>query len=334
MKIRHLVLVSSLFVVFFSFILLVTVLFVDEEEANSSSLSVDNLSLSSEVLAYRSIVEKYAKENGISEYIPYLLAIMQVESGGKDSDVMQSSESLGLPPNSLDSTASIKQGVKYFASLIQVMKEKGCDINTVIQSYNFGGGFIGYVANRGKKYSYELASDFSKEKSNGQKVTYTNPVANQKGNWRYAYGNQYYVALVLQYIRQGNSQKFDDQTVQKIMDEALKYENYPYVFGGSTPTTSFDCSGLTQWCYAKVEITLPRTAQAQYDTSQHLSIKEAKPGDLVFFHSTYDAGTYVTHVGIYVGNMRMYNAGDPIGYADLNDTYWQQHLIGAGRVKQ
>lgn len=334
MKIRHLVLVSSLFVVFFSFILLVTVLFVDEEEVNSSSLSVGNFSLSSEVLAYRSIVEKYAKENGISEYVPYLLAIMQVESSGKGNDVMQSSESLGLAPNSLDSTASIKQGVKYFTSLIKVMKEKGCDINTAIQSYNFGGGFIGYVANRGKKYSYELASDFSKEKSGGQKVTYTNPVANQKGNWRYAYGNQYYVTLVLQYIRQGDSQKFDDQTVQKIMDEALKYENDPYVFGGSTPRTSFDCSGLTQWCYAKAGITLPRTAQAQYDTSQHLSIKEARPGDLVFFHSTYDAGTYVTHVGIYVGNMRMYNAGDPIGYADLNDTYWQQHLIGAGRVKQ
>ena len=334
MKIRHLVLVSSFFVVFFSFILLVTVLFVDEEEANSSSLSVGNLSLSSEVLAYRSIVEKYAKENGISEYVPYLLAIMQVESGGKGNDVMQSSESLGLPPNSLNSTASIKQGVKYFATLIQLMKEKGCDITTAIQSYNFGGEFIEYVANRGKKYSFELASDFAKEKSDGQKVTYTNPVANQKGNWRYAYGNQYYVTLVLQYIRQGNSQKFDDQTVQKIMAEALKYENYPYVFGGSTPTTSFDCSGLTQWCYAKAGITLPRTAQAQYDSSQHLSIKEAKPGDLVFFHSTYDAGTYVTHVGIYVGNMRMYNAGDPIGYADLNDTYWQQHLIGAGRVKQ
>ncbi|WP_142967493.1 lysozyme family protein [Enterococcus casseliflavus] len=333
MKIRHLVLVSSLLVVLFSFILLVTVLFADEEEVNSSSLSVGNFSLSSEVLAYRSIVEKYAKENGISEYVPYLLAIMQVESGGKGNDVMQSSESLGLPPNSLDSTASIKQGVKYFAALIQAMKERKCDINTAIQSYNYGGGFIGYVTNRGKKYSYELASDFAKEKSGGQKVTYTNPVVNQKGNWRYAYGNQYYVALVLQYIRQGNSQKFDDQTVQKIMDEALKYENFPYVFGGSTPTTSFDCSGLTQWCYAKVGITLPRTAQAQYDSSQHLLIKEAKPGDLVFFHSTYDAGTYVTHVGIYVGNMRMYNAGDPIGYADLNDTYWQLHLIGAGRVK-
>ena len=60
----------------------------------------------------------------------------------------------------------------------------------------------------------------------------------------------------------------------------------------------------------------------------------AKAGDLVFFHSTYNAGSYVTHVGIYVGNNQMYHAGDPIGYADLSSSYWQQHLIGAGRVKQ
>ena len=61
---------------------------------------------------------------------------------------------------------------------------------------------------------------------------------------------------------------------------------------------------------------------------------QAKAGDLVFFHSTYNAGTYVTHVAIYVGNNQMYHAGNPIGYADLNSSYWQQHLIGAGRVKQ
>ena len=84
----------------------------------------------------------------------------------------------------------------------------------------------------------------------------------------------------------------------------------------------------------KVGISLPRTAQAQYDATQHLPLSQAKAGDLVFFHSTYNAGSYVTHVGIYVGNNKMYHAGDPIGYADLSSSYWQQHLIGAGRVKQ
>ena len=78
----------------------------------------------------------------------------------------------------------------------------------------------------------------------------------------------------------------------------------------------------------------PTTAQAQYDATQHLPLSQAKAGDLVFFHSTYNAGSYVTHVGILVSPTQMYHAGNPIGYADLSSSYWQQHLIGAGRVKQ
>ena len=105
------------------------------------------------------------------------------------------------------------------------------------------------------------------------------------------------------------------------------------MFGGSNPNTSFDCSGLVQWCYGKAGISLPRVAQDQYDATQHIPLAQAKAGDLVFFHSTYNAGTYVTHVGIYAGNNRMYHAGNPIGYTDLNTPYWQQHLIGAGRIK-
>ncbi|HBE8972167.1 TPA: C40 family peptidase, partial [Clostridioides difficile] len=87
------------------------------------------------------------------------------------------------------------------------------------------------------------------------------------------------------------------ELAQKVMNEALKYQGWKYVFGGSSPTTSFDCSGLTQWCYGKAGISLPRTAQAQYDATQHLPLSQAKAGDLVFFHSTYNAGSYVTHVG-------------------------------------
>ncbi|MCH5421107.1 C40 family peptidase, partial [Enterococcus faecium] len=66
----------------------------------------------------------------------------------------------------------------------------------------------------------------------------------------------------------------------------------------------------------------------------HIDLKDAKPGDLIFFHSTYDAGTYVTHVGIYAGENRMFHAGDPVGWTNLTDSYWQQHIIGAGRYKQ
>ena len=104
------------------------------------------------------------------------------------------------------------------------------------------------------------------------------------------------------------------------------------MFGGASPTTSFDCSGLVQWCFGKAGISMPRTAQEQYNVTQHIPLSEAKAGDLVFFHSTYNAGTYITHVGIYQGNNRMFHAGDPIGYADLTSSYWQQHLASAGRI--
>lgn len=318
---------------FLSLLLFGIVITSDEEQSDSVSTEIVGMNVSSEVLKHQTLVEKYCKEYGISDHVNLILAIMQVESGGKVADVMQSSESLGLPPNSLSTEASIKQGCKYFSELVKGIKSHGCDLNTAIQSYNFGGGFINYVAEHGKKHSYELAESFSKEKSGGKRVEYKNPIAIPiNGGWRYGYGNQFYIKLVEQYLSTA-TEKFDNKIVQKIMDEALKYQGKPYVFGGSSPQTSFDCSGITKWCFAKAGIELPRTAQAQYDVMYHLSLKEAKPGDLVFFHSTYSTSDYVTHVGFYVGKNRMYHAGDPIGYADLTESYWQQHLIGAGRMK-
>lgn len=310
----------------------VGLLFGDDSEGNSSTgLFSGGSNVSLEVLKHRPLVEKYAKESDILEYVPILLAIIQVESGGTMEDVMQSSESAGFPPNSLSTEASIKQGCIYFASLVNRAKDIGCDQESIIQSYNYGGGYLDYVGKNGKKYSFALAESFSKEKSDGEKVTYSNPIAiKENGGWRYNYGNMFYVMLVKQYL---TTTKFDDKTVQGIFDEAFKYEGTAYVFGGSSPATGFDCSGLTQWCYAKVGLQLPRVAQDQYDAMSHIELKDAKPGDLIFFHSTYDAGTYVTHVGIYAGDNRMFHAGDPVGWTNLTETYWQQHIIGAGRYK-
>ena len=333
MRIRNIAIIGSLFPILFSIVLFFGIIVSSAEEddiASKSGSLVTGMNLSAEVLKHQPMVEKYAKEYGISDYVIHLLAIMQVESGGTAVDVMQSSESLGLPPNTLDTESSIKQGCKYFASLLATANSKGCDINSVIQSYNYGGGYVNYVATNGKKHSFTLAENFSKDKSGGVKVTYTNPIAVAKnGGWRYNYGNMFYVELVNQYLTVAN---FDDETVQMIMDEALKYQGWKYVFGGSNPNTSFDCSGLTQWCFAKAGINLPRVAQAQYDVTQHIPLSQAKAGDLVFFHSTYNSGSYVSHVGIYVGDNKMFHAGDPIGYADLNNAYWQQHLIGVGRI--
>lgn len=322
---------SGMFLLIFSLLLLVVILF-SEEEDGGHDLSYGGANVSAEVLAHKPMLEKYAREYGIEDYINVLLAIIQVESGGTLEDVMQSSESMGLPPNTLSTEESIKQGCRYFASLLESAKAKGCDLNSVIQSYNYGGGFLNYVAKRGKKYTFQLAENFSKIQSNGVKVSYSYPIAVQKnGGWRYNYGNMFYVLLVSEYL---TTAQFDDETVQAVMTEALKYEGWQYVYGGASPTTSFDCSGLVQWCYGKAGISLPRTAQEQYDVTQHIPLSEAKAGDLVFFHSTYDAGTYIIHTGIYQGNNRMFHAGDPIGYADLTSSYWQQHLVGAGRIKR
>ena len=143
MKAKHIIImISSIFVLMFSMLLLVAILFSDEKNGGNSNIEYGGGNVSAEVLAYRPMVEKYAKEYGISEYVNYLLAIMQVESGGTLQDVMQSSESEGLPANTLSPEESIKQGCKYFAALLKSAKNKDCDINTVIQSYNYGGGFI------------------------------------------------------------------------------------------------------------------------------------------------------------------------------------------------
>lgn len=333
MKLKYIVIgFSGMFMVVFSLLLFVAILFSDEQDSASSNTQADGVNVSTEVLVHQPMVEKYAKEYGIEEYVNVLLAIIQVESGGTAKDIMQSSESLGLPPNSLNTEDSIKQGVKYFSELFKNSELLGVDLDSVIQSYNYGGGFLEYVAKHGKKYTFELAQNFSKEHSDGEKVSYPNQIAVPiNGGWRYNYGNMFYLQMVKQYFV---TTQFDDDTLQTIMDEALKYEAWKYVYGGASPTTSFDCSGLTQWTYGKAGIVLPRTAQQQYNVTQHIPLSEAKAGDLVFFHSTYDAGDYITHIGIYLGNNRMFHAGDPIGYADLTSSYWQQHLVGAGRIKQ
>lgn len=90
---------------------------------------------------------------------------------------------------------------------------------------------------------------------------------------------------------------------------------------------------LVQWCFGKAGIELPRTAQEQYDATQHIPPSEWKQGDLIFFKDTYNSGTLITHVGIYVGDGKMYHAGKSgIGYADITTEYWQEHLVSGGRI--
>ncbi len=183
MKWKFMLIAGGLGMLSFLALLMFVVVFISDEEGGSAG-SIDPdiryLSLPEDVLTHQPMVEKYASKYGIAEYVPILLAIIAVESGGNARDVMQSSESLGLPPNSLDTEASIEQGTKYFAELLRAAETKGVDESTVIQAYNYGGAFIDYVAQRGKVYSFELAESFAKERSGGSKVTYSNPIAVEK----------------------------------------------------------------------------------------------------------------------------------------------------------
>ena len=155
--------------------------------------------ISDAVVAYRDVVADYAEQNGISEYTDVLLAIMQVESGGELDDLMQSSDSLELPSDSLQQEASIRQGCSYFAHLLHRAESESCDLDTVIQAYNYGSGFIDYVAEHGGKYTLELSEKFAQQQSGGATVPYDNPIAVKRNDgWRYAYGNMFYAKLVNQ----------------------------------------------------------------------------------------------------------------------------------------
>lgn len=124
----------------------------------------------------------------------------------------------------------------------------------------------------------------------------------------------------------------DDEVFAAIIKEAEKYLGYPYVWGGSSPSTSFDCSGFVSWVINHSGWDVGRLgAQGLCNICTPVSSANIKPGDLVFFTGTYDTPG-VSHVGIYVGNNMMIHCGDPISYANLNSSYWQSHFYRYGRL--
>lgn len=286
--------------------------------------------LSDNTISYTQDVKDAAVNEQIEDYVNYLLAIMEVESHGIGTDVMQSSESAGLPPNSFKTPQeSIAQGAKYFASCVMKASEKECDINTAIQAYNFGTGFIDYVAENGKVYTLDLAIAFAEEKSGGKQVAYKNQIAiNYNGGWRYAYGNMFYAQLVNQYIY-----NYDNATVQKIVDEAMKYSGWDYISGGSSPDDGgFDCSGLVQYVYGKAGIDLPRLEKEQFEICEEIETDKAEPGDLIFYKNETSDGE-IGHVAIYLGNGKVFEAGDPVGIYSATDEWHKTNQLHVGRVK-
>ncbi|MGJ3194906.1 bifunctional lytic transglycosylase/C40 family peptidase [Peribacillus frigoritolerans] len=266
--------------------------------------------VSSEVMRYEPLIRKYAEQNGVGEYVGLILAMIQQESGGRELDVMQSSESIGLPPGAItDPEYSIQVGVKHFA---EVMKQAKGDVNLALQSYNFGDGFIGFALERGG-YSKEVASQFSHR------------MAAMEGWSRY--GDVNYVDHVMQYYNGGDgsvvvmgdgSQSFDVEEVHNIMKQ---YLGRPYVWGGRTPAAGgFDCSGLLEYAFAQVGMDMYGTAQSQYNKTKPVSEEHIKPGDFVFF-STYKPGA--SHVGMYVGNGQFINANSSGGTSYSSVEEWK-----------
>lgn len=124
----------------------------------------------------------------------------------------------------------------------------------------------------------------------------------------------------------------EDETFAAIIAEAEKYLGYPYVWGGSNPNTSFDCSGYVSWVINHSGWNVGRLgAQGLCNICTPVTGTQARPGDLIFFKGTYDTPG-VSHVGIYVGNGMMIHCGNPISYANVNTTYWKNHFYAYGRL--
>lgn len=154
-----------------------------------------------------------------------------------------------------------------------------------------------------------------------------------KGNRDYLFANDIYAneSETPSYTIPGEA--LTDATFRRLITEAEKYLGYPYVWGGSTPATSFDCSGFVCWVFSNSGVyPLSRTtAQGIYNQCARVSPQDAKPGDIIFFKGTYNTSE-VSHVGIYVGNGMMIHAGNPIQYTSVNTNYWTQHFFAYGRL--
>lgn len=290
--------------------------------------------VSAECERYRPLVVKYASKYGIPEYVELILAVMMQESGGRYPDVMQCSESgfntkYPHAPNSItDPEYSIDCGVQTLQNnieLSQCTSPGDLDhLKLALQGYNYGSYYITWALAKDGKYTEANASEFS------------DMMASRMG-WS-AYGDKQYVQHVMQYytisMGGGGESALGDGSYKALIAEAEKYLGYPYVFGGSSPATSFDCSGFVCWVYTYSGVyNLPRTtAQGIYNQCSPVTPADARPGDLIFFTGTYDCPEPVSHIGIYVGNGQMLHCGDPIQYTSCETAGWQQHFYGYGRL--
>lgn len=249
--------------------------------------------VSDAVLRYEPLVRKYAKIYKVEPQVNLILALIQQESSGTLPDVMQSSESANLPPNTFtDPEVSIAHGVKHFAECFTLAKG---DVKIALQAYNFGKAFALHALEHGG-YSKELAISYSKYYAD-------------KYGWK-SYGDVNYVDHVLRYYSEGLTLNSDGQIfdVQKALDLMTPYLGWRYVWDGKRPEQGgFDCSGLISYTFAQLGIDLSGNAETQFKKTVAVNESDARPGDLVFW-STYKAAA--SHVGMYLGDDKFINSND------------------------
>ncbi|MGS2748727.1 bifunctional lytic transglycosylase/C40 family peptidase [Bacillus zanthoxyli] len=313
----------------------------------SGNASVQNLP--PEVMRWQSMVEQECAAQGVPELVPYVLAIIMVESNGiseKLPDIMQSSESQGWKMNTISNPKdSIYYGVMHLKGAFDDAKMLGInDLLAIVQTYNFGRNYVHWLATNSKTHSLQTADYYSLTvvapaggNRNGTTIGYSQPVAiAYNGGYRYINGgNFYYAEMVKQYLsfNNGTAPVNGSETFKKIMEEALKYNGNPYVWGGKTPAQGFDCSGLTSWAFRAAGVNLNGSASEQYYATVEVDPKDAQPGDLVFFKGTYGGPDHVSHVGIYVDANTMYDSeSSGIGYHQFTSPGWQKYYAGIRRV--
>ena len=234
---------------------------------------------------------------------------------------------------------------------VEINVKEGTEVqsamNGTVTATGYSGTFGNYVVTQdedGVQIKYAHLQNIAV--SEGVAVT-TDTIIGTTGSTGSATGSQLYLELVKDgiyynpvfYIATGEGGlyggggSYDDETVQRLFTEAEKYLGMPYVWGGSSPETSFDCSGFVSYVFTNSGVcNMGRlTAQGIYNICTPVAPEEAKAGDIIFFTGTYVAGEPVTHVGIYAGDGQMIHCGDPIQYTSINSPYWQSHFYGFGR---
>lgn len=320
----------------FLLILIIPLLFFGDSERKFSGA---NVGISAEVLQYKDEILAEMEKQGLDEkWLPLVLALVQQESGGNSQqhpDIFQASESLGYPlPDMIDTQRSIEAGISAFKlRLKQAEQTTGHepittdenDVRIVLTLYNVP-AFGDYLKNNhGGVWSKEANDHF-----------YTAILP----SYGVGPGDKEYSDHVLRYYSfetgdyiSDNGFSFDGD-FDTIIGEAYKYNGWGYVWAGNNPSVGFDCSGLVQWSYAQAGINLSRTSQQQWENDvTPISPEEAEVGYLVFFAPINPSERTIIHVGIYIGDNKMFNA-EPKGIRVSDLSEWSRYPTYFGRLKR